>query len=58
MAGADTWNGALSVVTEQTPCDSRRKISRRVGSDKAPKIPSSESGADAGGVRHLHDVPL
>jgi len=50
MAGADTGNGSLSVVTEHGPCASRVRMARRVESDSAPKTMLSGSLACIGDV--------
>jgi hypothetical protein len=38
MAGREMANGSASSVTVRSPFASRRKIARRVGSDKAEKV--------------------
>jgi hypothetical protein len=42
MAGSDMSKGRASSVTEASPRASRRRIARRVGSERAEKIVSSD----------------
>lgn len=41
MAGSETSNGLASSETVASPWERRARMARRVGSERAPNVPSS-----------------